>query len=233
MSLKLNLFLPFLLSGAGAFAQPHAVPCDSTVLYCYDGGIPNDPPGIYCRAYEIDTGTVPQVVRDLNRAYLEKRLGAEWLKRTRFDHALQIVPDTFRQGVEIQCKPLIWYALGYRIQFHDSVVHYFSVYYDQEGKLLYEPSLPSLKRNAEPLVFVDLCEAKRIAETNKKYPGKVHSAHLLYSEKYNCFVWEMRLPVEYELTKERMYEPAVLINVHNGKILGYQKRKRHLPPDRF
>lgn len=228
---KTIIILIYLFCFGTVFGQDLYLNCEESKIPCDNGGKDHFEPITFCPYIEYsDTNKIPQAIRDVNQKYLTNRLGEQFIKRVIFRNVVVIEPDRYDQIKKTKgwisedgCNDKVKYAFEYYFIIQDSMNFYFTTVYDIEGQMLSKPQLPDINKNKTFDSIIDVCQAKQVAEIDKKYEGKLKGVSLEYSESENSFVWEIEKP---GIRKgKKITTPFVIINAQTGKIIGYRTEK--------
>jgi uncharacterized membrane protein YkoI len=120
-------------------------------------------------------------------------------------------------------KDEIKYSFEYYFEVEKGLNFYFATVYDVWGHLISKDQIPDVKKNKEGYKIISLCEAQKIAESDKKYKGELTHISLKYEPNKKIFVWEIGKPILTE-GDTRIY-PQVTVNAQTGKIIDRKKEK--------
>lgn len=217
-----------------AFGQDLHLNCGNIKIPFDNGGKDHFEPITFCPYVEYsDTNKIPQTIRQINRQYLTERLGETFIKKVIFRNIVVIDSDRFDDIKKTKgwirkdlCNNKVKYAFEYYFVVQDSMNYYFTTVYDVDGNMLSKPQLPDINKNNKFDSIIDICQAKQIAETDKKYKGQMEGASLAYSDKDNIFIWEIEKPeIRKGKGKRTVITPFVIINSQTGKILRHRIEK--------
>lgn len=176
---------------------------------------------------EADTNEIPKEIRVKNKNYLLERVGENFKCKLNY-YSCQIIDFKNYKNIKSErgftrkdlSDKRAKYAFQYYFEVQDSMRYYLSIVYDKEGNVISDHQLPKVQKNGSFDSIITVCQAKQIAEDNKKYQGKLEGISLEYSSKHNSFVWEVK---KTRIVKGKdVTIPFVLVCAQTGRVIGHR-----------
>lgn len=169
--------------------------------------------------------SIPAVVRMANDQYIKERLGREFIEQHAvFRGSVVVRRDQFKERQQVQpwidkdlCNDRVDFAFQHYFIVQDSIHFYFTTVFDRNGQYASSHQIPDLPEGITE--WIDICEARRIADLDAKYPGRTENISFEFHERGNRFVWRAQKP---QSRKDRtVTTPFVLIDARTGIVVDH------------
>ncbi|TGE24229.1 hypothetical protein E5K00_03170 [Hymenobacter aquaticus] len=223
---KVLLAVLVLIISMSAFAQDVEITCEGKVIRCENGNKDHFDMVNDCPYEEVDTTKLPQKVLINAKAYLIKRVGVSFYRQKLNYYQSQIVDfarfDEIKKQkgwIDEKSDKRVKYAIQYYFVVEGDMKYYISIVFDEKGNIISKDQLPAKARNNNFDRMISVCDAKKIAESDELFSGKLEGISLEYYLKQNALCWRAEKPsVKGSKSFERMHR-FIWIDANTGQIV--------------